>query len=165
VPSSTTLQGLHAVLQAAFEWEDAHLWSFEVGSVTYGIGDLGTPCADARRSTLREVAPRKGISLDYVYDFGDDWRHWIQVEEIAAANPGETYPRCLAGRRAAPPEDCGGLWGYQELLQILADPGHPEHHERLEWLGLETPGEFDPSEFDGSAVDEILVALVGVRQG
>jgi hypothetical protein len=71
------------------------------------------------------------------------------------------YPRCLTGRRAGPPEDCGGVWGYQDLIEILADPTHDEHKERLEWLGLDSGGEFDPAAFD---VDEVNEALSGLAK-
>jgi hypothetical protein len=99
--------------------------------------------------------------MSYVYDFGDDWRHQIQVEDIGAAEPGVTYPRCLTGRRAAPPEDCGGVWGYAELIEILGDPTHPEYGDRLEWLGLppDSADEFDPAEFSAAEVNEMLAPL------
>jgi hypothetical protein len=156
VPSAITLAGLHEVLQTAFDWDDGHLWVFEAGSDTFGVGDLGTPRKDARRMTLGQVAPRKGFTISYVYDFGDDWRHKIQVEDIGAAEPGVTYPRCLTGKRAAPPEDCGGVWGYAELIEILADPAHPEHEDRLDWLGLYSADEFDPAEFSVDELNDML---------
>ena len=161
VPSAISLVGLHEVLQTAFEWDGDHLWLFEAGTDTFGVGDLGTPCKDARRAALGQVAPRKGFTMSYVYDFGDDWRHNIQVEDIGAAEPGVTYPRCLTGRRTAPPEDCGGLWGYAELIEILADPAHPEHEDRLDWLGLEpdSADEFDPAEFNVAELNDMLAVL------
>ncbi len=78
------------------------------------------------------------------------------------AEPGVAYPQCTAGRRACQPEDCGGMWGYQYLLEILADPGHEEHADRLEWLGLDTPGQFDPAEFDISEASQALSGLARV---
>ena len=82
-----------------------------------------------------------GDQLLYTYDFGDDWRHLLVVEELL---PPATTATCLAGRRACPPEDCGGPGGYEELLRILADPDDPEHDDRLEWVG----GPVDPVAFD-----------------
>jgi hypothetical protein len=82
------------------------------------------------------------------------------VEDILPAEPGVAYPRCTAGRRAGPPEDCGGIWGYAGLLEILADPGDEEHAERLEWLGLESAAGFDPAEFDLAHVNETLTSRV-----
>jgi len=162
VPSAISLVGLHEILQTVFEWDGGHLWLFEAGTNTFGVGDLGMPTKDARRVTLGQAAPRKGFTFSYIYDFGDDWRHKIQVEDIGAVEPGVTYPRCLTGRRAAPPEDCGGVWGYAELIEILADPAHPEYEDRLEWLGLEpdSADEFDPAEFSTDDVNEMLAQLV-----
>ncbi|MHC4635987.1 MAG: plasmid pRiA4b ORF-3 family protein [Planctomycetota bacterium] len=79
-----------------------------------------------------------------VYDFGDDWRHEIEVEKVLEPEAGAGYPICLAGELACPVEDCGGPWGYQEMLEILKDPVHEEYEHYFEWLG----GEFDPEEFD-----------------
>jgi hypothetical protein len=85
--------------------------------------------------------------------------HDIVVEEVAAAEPGMAYPRCIAGRRAAPPEDCGGIWGYQYLLEILADPDHPEHRDRLEWLGVDSAAEVDAALFDRDTVNKSLAGM------
>ncbi len=167
VPSASSLVDLHEVLQTAFEWDGGHLWLFEVNNDTFGVGDLGMPSKDARMMTLGKAAPRKGLKMRYVYDFGDDWRHTIEVEDIDAAESGVTYPRCLAGRRAAPPEDCGGVWGYAELLEILADPTHPEHQDRLDWLGwgLDSADEFDPAEFSVEETSEMLEMLAKAPGG
>ena len=84
----------------------------------------------------------------YVYDFGDDWQHSVVLEEIAPLEDAGTLPVCLAGRRRCPPEDCGGAWGYEHLLAVLADPSHEEHEDLLAWVG----GRLDPEEFDRAAV-------------
>jgi len=85
--------------------------------------------------------------IRYTYDFGDNWDHSIVVEKTTSASGVAAVPDCIGGRRACPPEDCGGLWGYRELLDILADPSHPEHDERLEWTGGPIDAEaFDPTE-------------------
>lgn len=162
VPSGITLQQLHQNIQYAFGWEDYHMWVFETPSGDYGIAnrELGHRSAVAKK--LEAVAPRAGDRIRYTYDFGDDWEHDIVVEDVLSAEPGVAYPRCITGRRAAPPEDCGGIWGYQELLEILADPGHEEHEDRLEWLGLESADEFDPAEFDLDEVNEALSGLAKV---
>jgi hypothetical protein len=88
----------------------------------------------------------------YTYDFGDNWRHVIQVEKVLAAEPGARYPRCVGGKRACPPEDCGGPWGYGDFLEAISNPKHPEHEDMLEWAG----DEFDPEAFDLEAVNEEL---------
>ena len=79
-----------------------------------------------------------------MYDFGDGWEHDILVEKILPIEKGIHYPVCIDGKRACPPEDCGGPFGYEELLEILKDPSHPEHEEKFEWL----PGDFDSEKFD-----------------
>jgi hypothetical protein len=163
VPSSATLDALHHYVQAAFGWEHSHLWVFETPQGSYGLPDpeLGHRSAASKR--LRQAAPGAGDRISYTYDFGDDWRHEIVVEDVSPAQPGVAYPRCLAGRRAGPPEDCGGLPGYHGLLDVLADPAHPEHGWMLEWLGLDSPAELDPAEFDRDAVNQALPARVLIR--
>ena len=81
--------------------------------------------------TLEQVAPDVRSKIRYTYDFGDDWEHEILVEKVLDRDETTRYPRCTGGRRAAPPEDCGGVWGYAELAEVLADPAHPEHQDRL----------------------------------
>lgn len=156
IPSAATLAELHVYLQEAFGWEYSHLWVFETPQGAYGIPDpeLGHRSADSVR--LHQVAPGKGDKIRYTYDFGDDWEHDVVVEAVALAEPGMAYPRCLTGRRAGPPEDCGGIWGYAELQEILANPADPEHLRKLDWLGLSSPDEFDPAEFDVDETNEML---------
>ena len=102
--------------------------------------------------TLAQVCPKAKSKLTYEYDFGDGWRHVIEVQKIVEPEPGVGYPVCQAGKRACPPEDCGGPWGYGDLLAAIDDPGHEQHEELLDWLG----GEFDPGAFDLEAVNAIL---------
>ena len=92
-------------------------------------------------------------SFIYAYDFGDDWRHKIDFEEVKPAELGVTYPRCIKGKRASPPEDCGGAWRYPDLLAILADPEHEEHDEMKEWVESQKGGLlFDPEHFDPAEI-------------
>ncbi len=146
VEESSTLLELHHVLQAAFGWYDCHLHEFDIGGVRYGTDDgegRGPPPKSERRARVGAVA-EQGTSMRYVYDFGDDWVHRLVVEKVAPARPGATYPSCTGGKRACPPEDCGGVWGYQEFLAAMADPDDPQHAAMLEWIG----GPFDPEAFD-----------------
>jgi len=106
--------------------------------------------------TLEQVAPRVNSKLRYTYDFGDDWDHDILVEKVLDREGTAAYPRCTGGRRAAPPDDCGGIYGYAELVEVLSDPDDEEHDDRLEWLGLDTAAEFDPDRFDAEAVTRAL---------
>lgn len=94
--------------------------------------------------------PPEGERLTYRYDFGDDWDHLITVEKILAPEPGVRYPRCVAGRRACPPEDVGGPWGYQEFLAAMADPAHDDHQHYRDWIG----GTYDAAEFSAAEADE-----------
>lgn len=158
VPSDCTLRRLHGVIQAAFGWEDYHLWVFEVAGEQYGVADRELEVRSAAAKRLSQVAPGAGDRLRYTYDFGDDWGHDIVVEAVGDAEPGAAYPRCLAGRRACPPEDCGGMWGYDDLLEILADPAHKEHEDRMEWLGLTSAAEFDPDAFNLEQINSTISA-------
>ncbi len=149
MPDATTLLRLHQILQAAFGWWDCHLHEFEIDGVRYGTDDGegwgGPPPKSELRTRLGAVA-EEGTTIRYVYDFGDNWEHKLVVEKIIAAVPGTTYSDCIAGRRACPPEDCGGVWGYTSFLTAISDPTDPEHDSMLEWVG----GAYDPAEFDAS---------------
>ncbi len=143
VPGDATLDWLHAVLQVAIGWTNSHLHAFMVGADRYSdtrhhfAEYEGEPeILDARKFTLRQIAPRAQDAFGYEYDFGDSWEHEITVEKIlppAAASA--TTALCLDGARACPPEDCGGVWGYTNLLKILKNRKHPEHKTMKEWLG------------------------------
>jgi hypothetical protein len=156
VPSGITLQNLHRIIQVVFGWEDYHLWVFETRSGDYGMADRELGHRSAASKKLQDVAGRAGERIRYTYDFGDNWAHDIVVEEVSVPEPEATYPRVVAGRRAGPPEDCGGMWGYLDLVEILADPDHEEHESRVEWLGLDSADEFDPAAFDLDAVNKAL---------
>ena len=154
VPCQITFADLHLVLQAVMGWENDHLYEFEVGKRRIGepSRDNDNRREDAGRIQLRDVAARKGARLIYVYDFGDDWQHEVIVEATAcpAAEPGKAV--CIAGERACPPEDCGGVWGYAELLDALDDPASSELEERVEWLE-EVHGPYDPEHFELDAIN------------
>lgn len=162
VPSTMTLHAVHEVIQVAFGWEGYHLWVFEHRRERYGIADAELSIADAAARRLDQLASRDGDRLRYTYDFGDDWRHDIVVETVAVPEPDVAYPRCITGRRAGPPEDCGGVWGYDDLLGVLADPGHEDHRERLDWLGLGSASEFDPAAFSPAQVNAALSGFATV---
>ena len=160
VPADVSLGGLHNIIQAAFGWDGGHMHVFETP-----LGDFGRPDRELGHRaegtvTLEQVAPRARNTIRYTYDFGDDWVHEIVVEQVLDRDPALAYPCCIGGRRAAPPDDCGGIWGYQELVEILADSGHPDHEDRLEWIGLDDASQFDPAAFH---VDDVNEALAIVR--
>jgi hypothetical protein len=162
VPSQITLRQMHHAIGQAFGWQGHHLWVFATEDGEFGMPDRELGHRDAAATTLDEVAPRAGDRLGYTYDFGDDWEHDIRVEDVLDAEPGRAYPRCVAGRRACPPEDCGGIWGYEQLLEILTDAGHDEHADRIAWLGLDSAGEFDPAFFSLEQANKGLSRLATV---
>jgi len=156
IDGSSTLDHLHDVVQAAFGWWDYHLHDFEIDGTNYGIpdpddDDWGLPTADESGVRLDSVA-EPGSRFLYRYDFGDNWRHVVEVEQVLPADQATTVPACVDGRRACPPEDCGGTGGFERLLEILADPRHPEHRERREWMGRD----YDPAAFDAGEFEENL---------
>ena len=118
---------------------------------------------DERKVTLGQLLRRASQRIRYTYDLGDNWEHEILLEGVLTAEPYVRYPVCVAGNGACPPEDCGGVWGYQDLRDALADPTHARHEEMLEWLGLETAAEFDPDRFDVEEVNGALGAGEDVR--
>ena len=138
VPTSITLKVLHNVIQAAMGWLDYHLWEFTIGERRYGLPmdeDWGTePRIDAAKVRLREVLRPRRTTIDYLYDFGDSWEHRLTVTHIRAGDPDLSYPRYIAGEHNAPPEDCGGIPGFYQMLDAAADPNHPDHAEAKEWL-------------------------------
>lgn len=143
VSSHILLPELHHVLQAAMGWHDCHLHLFRVGNRSYAPpGDWDPVGEDSRGVALVDLAAKQGARLVYEYDFGDGWTHDIVVESVLP-EPCEV-PRCTGGRRRCPPEDCGGPWGYAELLDAVRDRSHERHAELGEWL----EEGFDPAEFD-----------------
>jgi hypothetical protein len=156
VPADISLARLHTVIQIAFGWDDSHLHVFDTPYGSFGTADADLGHRPETSVTLEQVAPAANSTLRYTYDFGDDWDHDILVEEVLDHNETAGYPRCTGGRRAAPPDDCGGIWGYAELVEVLNDPADQEHKDRLEWLGLDDAAEFDPDRFDAAAVTRAL---------
>jgi hypothetical protein len=138
-------------------WTNSHLYRFEAAGIQYWEPDPENDFyelhfEDARKTRLRKVVPREKARFTYEYDFGDSWEHEILLERVLPAEPGAQYPVCVAGKRACPPEDCGGIWGYAELLEIIRDPMHGEYERMMEWLG----GSFDPEKFDLDKVNRSL---------
>jgi hypothetical protein len=162
VSGDISLYRLHHTLQVVMGWTDSHLHQFVVsgplGKVYYGepSPDDFLDVKNEKRTKLNQIAPAEKGRFSYEYDFGDGWDHQILVEKILPAVDGVRYPLCLTGKRACPPEDSGGIWGYAELLQAIQDPSDPEHAERVEWLGEG----FDPERFDLDEVNGSLRRLV-----
>ncbi|MGR8999574.1 MAG: plasmid pRiA4b ORF-3 family protein [Gammaproteobacteria bacterium] len=154
VPGNIGLDAFHDVIQLAMGWTDSHLHQFIANNVFYGIpdDDFDMEIEDESKYKLSQLLKKEKDSIKYEYDFGDSWEHKILLEKILPFDSKTPLPVCIKGKRACPPEDCGGIWGYEELLQTISDPNHPEHADMLEWLG----GEFDPEEFDLEDINEDL---------
>ena len=161
IPADLTLEQLHDVLQAAMGWEDCHMHEFRIGKQRFGKPDpmeqaFGGPrTASERTARLFTVLGKARAKAVYTYDFGDSWDHEIVVEKCLAPEPGRAYPACLAGERHGPPEDCGGLPGFYNLLEATGDPEHEQHEELIEWLG----DDFDPEAFSADEVKQRLAPL------
>lgn len=159
VPANYTFWDLHVALQDSMGWLDCHLHEFQVQNPSSGLEErIGTP-AEEDPELLGVVHPgwKRYISdyfslenpkAQYMYDFGDDWQHTLTLEKILSREKGKQYPLCMKGKRACPPEDCGGVSGYENLLKIIADPNHEDYDEWKERL----EEDFDPEDFDSKSV-------------
>jgi hypothetical protein len=147
-----TLDKLHEHIQTAMGWTNSHLHHFKIGEQLYGDPDLmqenfeDMEYEDSTTTKLSAILPRDGkrFCFEYEYDFGDGWRHEVLFEGWLRAERGKRYPVCIEGERACPPEDVGGVTGYEEFLEAITDPEHEDHDGLLEWAG----GSFDPEAFD-----------------
>ena len=182
VPSDIPLGDLHWVIQIVMGWTNSHLHQFiipsnrprptkdEIHSMRmkgqwhklaeytrrgrlfsdprFELEDI----EDERKVKLCELAPDVKSKLIYEYDFGDGWNHIIEAKKIGPPQENVNYPVCLNGEFACPPEDCGGIWSYYEMLEILEDPKHEQYEEYAGWLG----GDFDPEYFDIGQVNSVL---------
>lgn len=162
-----TLSQLHDIIGVAMGWDGGHLHEFTVGHTRYGVPDedgmfgFGMDVLDESRAKLYKVAPAEGSKLNYTYDFGDGWDHAVLVEKLLPQEPDTRYPRCLTGKRACPPEDCGGIWGYEGFLEALQHPESPDYAEMVEWIGQD----FDPEAFSAEEVNEAFVEMAnGARE-
>lgn len=158
LPADMPLGILHHVLQEAFGWLNGHLHLFEVGDrqVSDPSFEWEEEMDDEDEVQLDQVLKRKRNSIVYVYDMGDNWRHTITLEDVQPASDAQRRVAvCEAGARKAPPEDCGGTWGYEDFLKAIRDPQHKEHARMLEWIG----GAFDPEQFDIEEINEMLKKL------
>ena len=156
VPSSIKLSQLHHVIQAVMEgWTDSHLHQFQVGNEYYGVAnsEYGDDFIDEKKIELEQVLSRIKGYIVYEYDFGDSWQHKIELEKILPPDPATTIPFCIKGKRACPQEDIGGIWGYQEYLDAIADKNHPKHDDYIEWA------QYDPEKFDIDRVNQELSQL------
>jgi hypothetical protein len=151
VPSTINLRCFHSALQVVMGWKDSHLHKFEKDGERWGVPD-DCDLIDEGKTTLSKVLNVEGDSMVYQYDFGDNWRHHVVLEKIFPAEGAANRPVCLGGERHCPPEDVGGVSGYQEFLEVIFDPKHEEYEDLIAWAG----GPFQAEEFDLSAVNKML---------
>ncbi len=166
VPGGIMLDELHTVIQIAMGWEDDHLHMFRIGGQIFtGVGpggyepEMGNGELDEAEYRLCDLIDREKTKLSYQYDFGDSWEHTLVVEKILPKLSGSAKIVCLAGKGRCPPEDCGGIWGYYHLLEVLANPSHKEHAQMKDWTG----GSIDPDEFDAAEASKSL-AKIRIRE-
>lgn len=158
VPDTITLMKLHSVIQAAFGWGHSHMHEFIASDgERYGSSDpFDAMDGVTNGEKVRLTTVLRTATLNYVYDFGDYWEHRIKVEKTLAPVPGLDLPFCVAGACATPPEDCGGVPGYAEFVQAMANPDDPEHDHLAEWIGTDT---WDPAAFDRIEVNDRLAEI------
>lgn len=155
VPSAIRLDRLHDVIQKAMGWLGYHLHDFRAGGEVYGTPDPELEMLNESKFTLKDIAPQEGNRFIYDYDFGDSWQHEVTVEKILPPDPSLKSPVCLDGKNACPPEDCGGIYGYYNLLDAIKDPKHEDHESMKDWIG----GDWDPKAFDRNGVNAKLRKL------
>jgi hypothetical protein len=158
VSNQLTLKRLHDCLQAVADWQDIHLHEFVIADRRYGepAPREVVPVQNEALFRLHSLPLAEGTSFSYVYDFGDHWEVEVKLERVLPPDPGVPFAVVIDGVRAFPPEDSGGVGGYEELLQALSDPSKPEHEEYREWVGED----FDPERFDRDATNERLRLLM-----
>lgn len=164
VPTALTLKGLHDVIQSAMGWLDYHLWEFTIGKQRFGLpardGTWGAePTGNATKTRLSDVLGPGKTRIDYLYDFGDGWEHRLTVSRVRAGEPDVAYPRYVGGEQVAPPEDSGGIHGFYDKLEALADPKHPDHDEVAEWLE-----DYDPHHFDEVPINYAISRIAARRR-
>ena len=166
IPLSTTLEALHEAIQMTMGWTFSHLWEFEIGGRSYGDPsfrefDDEPVIYKAKGLRLGTAIARGADRFVYVYDYGDNWRHDVIVEEVRDGDPNIEYPAFVDGARRCPPEDVGGVAGFMDFLEAILDPAHEEHRAMLDWYG----GPFDPSDIDEARARFGLENIARRRRG
>ena len=171
VRSDTTIAQLHEILQVAFGWEDIHLHRFQIHGREYGLNRDGGAffSSDARQVHLCDLGLRRLERFTYEYDFGDYWLHDLRIEVILPVESRKTYPSCVAGKCAAPPEDCGGAgafmanrWRYSAVSNGMSGEDREELFEELDDEEWEIERRYDPNRFDRRQVNRALAQLAAI---
>jgi hypothetical protein len=172
VPSDLTLEALHYVIQTVMGWENCHGHQFIAEKVLYtnetdhintdddygllDIEELEKQDRNEKKYTVAQLLTKEDAIIIYEYDLGDSWTHQIELKKILPIDANAHQPRCIKGEKACPPEDCGGIWGYTDMLESLQNPENPEDTQILTWFGEN----FNPAHFDIEAVNRTLRHLL-----
>jgi hypothetical protein len=165
VPAHFSFEKFHSVIQAAFGWDNSHLFMFSPNGyrsspqiLNPGYSDWdGNEILNSKKIKLSQFFKTKGQKFTYIYDFGDDWIHIITLEDVNKLDSKNAV--LISGKGACPPEDCGGIWGYYNLLEVIEDPQHEEYEEMREWLGLKEGEQWDQNHFDKEAAIKAVASI------
>ncbi len=153
IKNDITFKKLHEIIQLSFGWTNSHLYNFDVNGILFSMPDKEFENSDLDvKNKITEFLIEKGQKALYTYDFGDNWEHEIEIVDVLKKEKGIRYPKCLDGRRNGPPEDCGGIPGYEDVIDALTSKDKSEYEDLLEWLG-----NYDPEKFD---IDKINKAIL-----
>lgn len=158
IDPNENLFNLHLVIQILMGWTDSHLHQYIQGKTFFAMpdrsdeGSFGSERLDESKFKIFQVLDKPKAKIIYEYDFGDSWGHVLVLEKILPQEESKKYPVCLDGALACPPEDCGGIFAYRNILEIIGNPDHEDHEEMIEWLD----DEFDPKEFHLSVINSRL---------
>jgi hypothetical protein len=160
VSSESSMYVLHDIIQVVMGWKNYHLYQFEVGTMViadkrlWDEEEMG-PITDVKEVSVGEVFTKVGTTAVYEYDFGDGWMHHLELVDRSTHPTQEVLPLVISGENACPPEDCGGIHGYKELLEVLKNPKHPEYRETKVWVG----SKFNPTKFSSDVCNKELSKL------
>ncbi|HUX53843.1 MAG TPA: plasmid pRiA4b ORF-3 family protein [Williamwhitmania sp.] len=160
IPSDMLLADLHKVIQTSMGWTNSHLHQFIKDKKFYEVrqpdddfwNDFKSIDYKKKKIRVSDLLPAEKETMIYEYDFGDGWEHVITLEKILPMEEGRKYPTCVAGKMACPPEDCGGVWGYAEMLKTIQQPEHEDYNDTIEWLGED----FEPEYFNIDEINDFL---------
>ena len=153
VSSDILLVDFHRIIQTTMGWTNSHLHRFNDGVMDYSPKEFEVEDSiDSRKVKLKKILKKEGSKILYEYDFGDSWDHDIILEKIIKEDVKGQIPECMSGKGNCPPEDCGGTWGYMDLLKTISNPKHEDYKSMMDWLG----GEFDPAFFDKELINSQL---------
>jgi hypothetical protein len=154
VDNNITFHELHNIIQEIMGWSNYHLYQFTINGLSILVPneDYDDEYEDSQKVRLKDFLNTEKQKFSYLYDFGDNWKHILVVEKFISSASADKYPICVDGKMACPPEDCGGIYGFEDFIKIMRNKKHPDHKEMLDWLGER----FDPKQFDKNVVNKRL---------